>query len=76
MTIDWNVVRISSMILPPWAENNHHFVFYNAASLERKAVKEDISNWINLVFGANQHSKEAYNLFKPLTDEVAVSEKW
>jgi len=63
------------MIPPPWALNNHHFIFYNSIALEQKVLKEAISNWINLIFGINQHDKDAYNLFKPLTDEVNVNYK-
>jgi len=65
-----HVVNIDSYILPPWAINNHHFVFMNSMALESDIVRERINNWIDLVFGIDQQNYEKYNLFKPLTDEV------
>lgn len=63
-------VRVDAVVLPPWARNNHHFIFMNFMALEQNYVRENINHWIDLIFGYKQHQKECYNLFKPLTSEV------
>ena len=57
-------------VIPEWVANGHYFVFMNYMSLESKITRKEINNWIDLIFGINQQSKDHNNLFKPLTDEV------
>ena len=68
--IEGKIIQVNGMVLPHWADNNHHFVAMNYLSLESRKVKESIPDWIDLIFGVYQHSKEKYNLFLPLTDQV------
>ena len=48
----------------------HCFIFYNWMLLEEKRTKDNIHNWIDLIFGVGQQSIQKDNLFRPLTDEV------
>ena len=62
--------RVDGFVLPPWALNNHHFVFENFMALERNEVRARLNLWIDLVFGVHQQDSARNNLFKPLTSEV------
>eukprot|EP00826_Nyctotherus_ovalis_P044302 TRINITY_DN4776_c0_g1_i3.p1 TRINITY_DN4776_c0_g1~~TRINITY_DN4776_c0_g1_i3.p1 ORF type:complete len:523 (+),score=101.77 TRINITY_DN4776_c0_g1_i3:73-1641(+) len=64
-------VRVDSVIIPPWARNNHHFIYLNYKALEQNVTHSEIPHWIDLIFGCKQHSEEAFNLFRPLTSEVS-----
>ena len=64
------IVRVGSYILPKWALNNHHFVYFNYMSLEQDYTRHNLNHWIDLIFGKKQQSVECMNLFKPLTSEV------
>lgn len=63
-------VRVDSVVIPPWARNNHHFIYLNYKALEQNATHREIPHWIDLIFGCRQHSEEAFNLFRPLTSEA------
>ncbi len=64
-------VRVDGLLLPPWALNNHHFVYTNFMALERDRVREQLGHWIDLIFGVHQQDPARHNLFKPLTAEVS-----
>ena len=63
-------MRVDAVVLPPWAQNNHHFIYINYMALEHGIVRENINKWIDLIFGIKQQDIMAHNLFKPLTSEV------
>ena len=67
-------VRIDSVSLPPWAQNRHHFIYKMIVALEHPQVSQLINHWIDLIFGDKQQSKEAFNLFKPLTSEKVAQQ--
>lgn len=67
-------VRVDSVILPPWAPNKHYFMYMNALALEQPRIRNDLHNWIDLIFGEKQQKEEYFNMFKSLTSEVIVLE--
>ncbi len=64
------MVRVDVVVLPPWAENRHHYIMMNYLALEHPRTRNTINAWIDLIFGDKQQKHEAFNLFKPLTSEV------
>jgi len=65
------IVKVDSVILPPWAKSNHHFVYINYMALEENHARENLHNWIDLIWGYKQQKGgDFFNLFKPLTSEV------
>ena len=65
-------VRVDQVVFPEWAKNNHHFVFMNAAALEKEHVSLELNKWVDLIFGVNQQNASCYNVFKPLCNEDYV----
>ena len=63
-------VRVDSVILPPWAHNKHYFTYLNVLALEQPKIRNDLHNWIDLIFGEKQQKDEYFNMFKSLTSEV------
>ena len=63
-------VRIGDVILPPWAENEHDFVYKMRLALESDYVSQHLHEWIDLIFGYKQRGEKARqddNLFHYLT---------
>lgn len=73
--LDGQLVRVNTVVIPPWANSRHYFVHKMAMSLEHPAVTQALHNWIDLIFGEKQQSEAEYNLFKPLTSEKYVRER-
>ena len=67
---------ISEVELPPWARSAFEFVSIHRQALESEYVSLHISDWIDLIFGVNQRSREHNSLFHPFTytDLVMSSE--
>ena len=65
--------RVYGIRLPPWAHNDpREFVRIHRAALESEHVSAHLHEWIDLIFGCKQQSKEALNVFHPYTCEGGV----
>ena len=61
---------VDNVELPPWAPDSRMFVKIHRQALESSHVKQEISHWIDLVFGFKQRGNaaiEAINVFHPAT---------
>ena len=61
---------VDNVELPPWAPDARIFVKIHRQALESSHVKQEISHWIDLVFGFKQRGSaaiEAVNVFHPAT---------
>lgn len=61
-------VRVEDVELPRWAPNARLFILIHRQALESTHVKENIPNWIDLVFGYKQMGQpaiDAINVFHP-----------
>jgi len=65
-------VRVDSVILPPWANSRHYFLYKMYCGLEHPFIRQTLDSWINLMFGDKQQDPNSYNMFKPLTCEKYV----
>lgn len=67
---------VDDVILPPWAKGSaRRFVTMHRAALESKYVSENLSHWIDLIFGSKQTGEAAAaanNLFLPASYESAL----
>ena len=64
--------NLSNVILPCWANSPLSFMWINREALESDGGSEEISDWIDLVFGYKQRGQaaiDAHNLFHPLSYE-------
>ena len=65
--------RVYGVRLPPWAHNDpREFVRIHRAALECEYVSAHLHEWIDLIFGCKQQSKEALNVFHPYTCEGGI----
>ena len=65
--------RVYGVRLPPWAHNDpREFVRIHRAALESEYVSAHLHEWIDLIFGCKQQSKEALNVFHPYTCEGGI----
>ena len=65
-----NGKEVDNVELPPWAPDARIFVKIHRQALESSHVKQEISHWIDLVFGFKQRGSaavEAVNVFHPAT---------
>ncbi|XP_077300705.1 lysosomal-trafficking regulator mauve [Arctopsyche grandis] len=63
-------VRVEDVELPRWAPDARLFVLIHRQALESTHVKENLPNWIDLVFGYKQTGQpaiDAINVFHPAT---------
>ncbi|KAL4238058.1 hypothetical protein ACF0H5_002769 [Mactra antiquata] len=62
---------VNNVVLPPWCDNNPRlFMLIHRQALESDYVSENISGWIDLVFGFKQRGEaavRAINVFHPAT---------
>ena len=69
-------LAVNHVMLPPWAKGDaREFVRLQRMALESKYVSENLSYWIDLIFGCKQtgpEAVEAQNLFVHLTYEGVV----
>lgn len=60
---------VNDIVLPPWCNGNpRQFVLIHRQALESEYVRENISSWLDLVFGVKQGGEEAVkaiNVFHP-----------
>ena len=67
---------VDNVGLPPWAKGSaHEFVRINRLALESDHVSQNLSHWIDLVFGFKQRGPEAeaaHNIFHHLSYEGSV----
>ncbi|OHT01256.1 hypothetical protein TRFO_31965 [Tritrichomonas foetus] len=54
---------VSDVILPNWAKNAHSFIEIHRRALESEYVRMHLNEWVDLVFGCYQRSKEKNSLF-------------
>ena len=62
--------RVNDVLLPAWAKSAKHFLRQNRAALESDYCTENLTKWIDLIFGVTsrgQGAKEARNLFHPIS---------
>ena len=65
--------RVHGVRLPPWAKSDpREFVRLHRAALESEYVSAHLHEWIDLIFGCKQQSKEALNVFHPYTCEGGI----
>ncbi|KAJ7987343.1 hypothetical protein DPEC_G00325500 [Dallia pectoralis] len=66
-----NSERVNHVNLPPWARNDPRlFILIHRQALESDQVSQNLSHWIDLVFGVKQKGKaavHAINVFHPAT---------
>lgn len=62
-----NGKRVDDVKLPRWAHSPAEYLAKNREALESSYVSENLHLWIDLIFGANQCSIEAFNVFHPVT---------
>lgn len=66
-------IVVDNVILPQWSEQNPYiFVAKIRKEMESVHVTENISGWIDLIYGYKQRGKDAVesmNIFYPLTYE-------
>ena len=55
------------MKLPKWAHSPAEYLAKNKEALESTYVSENIHHWIDLIFGVDQCSFDARNVFHPVT---------
>ncbi|XP_017773064.1 PREDICTED: protein FAN-like [Nicrophorus vespilloides] len=70
-----NGVKVSDVVLPPWAESPMHFVQTLRDALESDIVSQNLHCWIDLIFGYKQRGEEALkskNLYYHLCYEGSV----
>lgn len=63
-----NGVLVDDVELPPWAKNARLMILIHRQALESTYVKENLPNWIDLVFGFKQTGQpaiDAVNMFHP-----------
>ncbi len=66
-------VRVDQVLMPKWAQSEHHFVKLNVLALESKQTSQFLDQWIDLLFGERQQKGDYYNLYKSLCDEEYTS---
>ena len=65
--------RVHGVRLPPWAKGSaRKFVHIHRTVLESEYVSAHLHEWIDLIFGCKQQSKEALNVFHPYTCEGGI----
>ena len=68
--------RVNHVKLPPWAKGDaKEFIRIQRCALESRYVRENLNNWIDLIFGYKQQGREAeaaQNVFVHLTYEGTV----
>ncbi len=64
------MIKVNDVYLPSWASNPEEFVFRSRQVLESPYASENLSKWIDLIFGYRQKDEE--NLFFPLTYEGSI----
>ncbi|XP_002035013.2 uncharacterized protein LOC6610432 [Drosophila sechellia] len=69
-----NGERVEDVSLPPWSQRDSRlFVLIHRQALESELVRNQIHNWIDLIFGYKQSGEsavEAINVFHPATYAV------
>ena len=66
---------VNDVELPPWANSSYDFVRKHRQALECSFVSENLSHWIDLVFGYKQRgplAEKFYNVFYSITYEESV----
>ncbi|KAH9042628.1 beach-domain-containing protein [Lactarius pseudohatsudake] len=65
--------RIHHVVLPPWAkEDPLLFIVLNRQALESDYVSENLSAWIDLIWGCKQRDPASLNVFHPLSYEGSI----
>ncbi|KAG8952301.1 hypothetical protein FRC04_004729 [Tulasnella sp. 424] len=65
--------KIDSVELPPWAKKDPLlFIDLHRQALESDYVSENLPAWIDLIWGYKQRSRDAINVFHPLSYEGAI----
>ena len=71
-----NDININDFEYPTWSKNNPNlFIIKNRLALESDFVSDNISNWVDLIFGFKQKGEEAEkakNLFFDFTYEKSI----
>ena len=62
------LVRVDQVLLPNWAQNNHHFVQLNYLALESDIVSSSLHQWIDLMFGV----KLVFVFFRQQNDVIII----
>ncbi|KAI0049337.1 beach-domain-containing protein [Auriscalpium vulgare] len=65
--------RIHHVKLPPWAKQDPLlFIVMHRRALESDYVSENLSSWIDLIWGHEQRNAESLNVFHPLSYEGSI----
>jgi len=62
----FNGNKIDDVVLPPWAQSNHHFIYINRKALESEIASLSINKWFDLIWGYKQQgiaAEEANNVY-------------
>ena len=57
---------VDEMRMPPWASNSYDLTRTMRTELESQYVRDNIHQWIDLIFGVDQKNPNKYNLFFPI----------
>jgi hypothetical protein len=65
---------VDNVDLPPWASSAAAFIALNRMALESSYASSHIHEWIDLIFGVNQRSEDANNIFHPFSYQSAIDD--
>ncbi|EAY11743.1 Beige/BEACH domain containing protein [Trichomonas vaginalis G3] len=54
-------------LLPNWSDSITNFVEKHRSFLEKNSTRLELNNWIDLIFGVKNSSKDDYNIFNPFS---------
>ena len=63
--LDGDAGKVDDVVLPLWAQNNHHYIAMNRIALEGRYVSENIHKWIDLIFGVYRCDEAHWTVFHP-----------